>query len=155
MTKRFFYLASLLCALTLSFTSCEKDDDDDKSLDSSDLYGCWQAVSGEYQEYINGELVDEDYYEEDYYYGFRLTKDGDWYYWEEGSYDDIDVEYGGTYSYKNGKLTMEEDGYVFTAEVMTLTSNKMVLKITESFTEGRDKCKLVHTTTYRKVDIEL
>ena len=155
MTKRFFYLASLLCALTLSFTSCEKDDDDDKSLDSSDLYGYWQAVSGEYQEYINGELVDEDYYEEDYYYGVRLTKDGDWYYWEEGSYDDIDVEYCGTYSYKNGKLTMEEDGYVFTAEVMTLTSNKMVLKITESFTEGRDKCKLVNTTTYRKVDIEL
>ena len=50
---------------------------------------------------------------------------------------------------------MEEDGYVFTAEVMTLTSNKMVLKITESFTEGRDKCKIVTTTTYRKVDIEL
>lgn len=154
-TNKFFYLSLLLCTLALGFTSCDKEEEDE--FDTSDLYGYWQAVSQEMQGYVNGELVEEDYYEDDEEgWGIRFVKDGDFYYWEEDNYGGIETEYGGTYSYKDGKLKVydvEEDDYS-SCTVETLTSKKLVLKLTESWTEDGDEYKYVARSTYKKVDVE-
>lgn len=155
--NRFYYLAMVLCILAFGFTSCEKEDDDD--FDSSAIYGYWQAVSAEYQEYANGKLVDEDFFSEpeDEIWGIRFTKDGDWYNWEESYYTgQIEMEYGGDFTCKNGKLKVynsEEGGYL-TFTIETLTSTQMVLTITETYTEDGVKYKYVEKETFRKVNIE-
>ena len=153
--NKFYYLSLLLCTLALGFTSCEKEDEDD--FDVSDLYGDWLAVSAEYQEYLNGELLEEDYWDEsddDEVWGVRFTKDEEWYNWEEydGSYS---FEYGGTFSCKNGKLKVysEEDGS-YTYTIKTLTSTKLVLTASETYTEDGDKYKYVETQTFEKANIQ-
>ena len=153
---KFYWLSFLLCTLALGFTSCEKEEDED-DFEVSDLYGDWLAVSAEYQEYLNGELLEEDYWDEsddDEVWGIRLTRDEEWYSWEYYN-GGVDIEYGGTYSCKNGKLKVysEEDGsYTYTIE--KLTSTKLVLTSSETYTEDGDKYKYVETQTFEKVDIE-
>ncbi len=155
--KKNYYFALMLCTLVLGFISCEKEDDDENNkTSSSSIYGYWRVASGEYRKYINGELEDFEEYEEDEVYGVRLDKDGDFYYWEEDYYGDVETEYGGTYSYKNNKLKIYEefDDEIWIYDVTTLTSSKMVLEMEEAYTEDGDRYRYVEKMTMRKVDID-
>lgn len=155
-TYKFYFLSLLLCTLALGFTSCEKDDDDDNNNNtSSSIYGYWKPFSGELKVYVNGELVDEEYEENDEDYGVRFDKDGDFYYWED-YYGDVETEYGGTYSYKNGKLKIYEeyDDETYTYDITSLTSSKMVMESTESWTEDGDRYKYVDKMVWKKVNID-
>lgn len=152
--NKFYYFAFLFCTLTLGLTSCEKEDDDNGGK-SSDLIGYWLPVSEEWELYIDGELYDqgsEDYSDEDE--GIRFDKDGDFYWWEAEA--NIETEYGGTYSYKNGKLKIHEeyDDETWIYTVKTLTSQKMVWEMTESGTEEGIQYKAVARITLRKVNVD-
>jgi len=95
-TNKFYYLSLLLCTLALGLTSCEKEEDED-DFDASDLYGYWQTVSASYSLYIDGELTEEEHYEEgddlmavyfdkpEYYYHYDMCQ-----YTSSGSVDGIE-----------------------------------------------------------------
>ena len=155
-TNRFYYLSLLLCTLALGFTSCEKEEEED-DFDASDLYGYWQTVSASYSLYIDGELTEEEHYEEgDDLMAVYFDKKKDWYYWEENGYGTIETEYGGTYSYKNGKLKVydEEGSLEAFGDITTLTSTKMIMESTQSATAEGVKVKMVSKIVFRKVDVE-
>lgn len=137
-----------------SGNSGKEEEGNNGNLNPSNLYGYWQAVSQEWQKYINGELVDEDYEGAGSRWGMYLTEDGEHGYWYDYGYGDIDTEYSGTYSYKNGKLIVEEDGDVITAEILTLTSKDLIVKTIEEYTEYGDEYKYIVTSTYRKANIK-
>ena len=85
-----------------------------------------------------------------------FDKKKDWYYWEENGYGTIETEYGGTYSYKNGKLKVydEEGGLEAFGDITTLTSTKMIMESTQSATAEGVKVKMVSKIVFRKVDVE-
>lgn len=154
--NKFYYLGLLLCTLALGFTSCEKEDEND--FDVSDLYGYWETVSATMKMYVNGQFIyeEEGEYLDDDFLGIRFDKNGEFY--GKGRIYDGDIPgeigwmYGGTYTYKNGKLRIynEEEGETIVYDVATLTSSKLVLEMTDSYSEDGQKYKAVFQLTLRK-----
>ena len=155
--NKFYYLSLLLCTLALGFTSCEKEEEED-DFDASDLYGYWEPVSATMKMYVNGQFVYEEEgepFDEDFL-GIRFDENGEVY--GRGVVYDGDIPgevgwmYGGTYTYKNGKLRIynEEEGETIVYDVATLTSSKLVLEMTDSYSEDGQKYKAVFQLTLRK-----
>ena len=150
--NRFFYLAMMLCTLALGLTSCEKDDDDENGggkSGSKELVGYWEMYSTTSKIYYGDELVYTEEDTEDYGgFGFYLDSNGKLYEWEE-YYGDIDMEYVGKYTYKNGQLIVNDGEYSETFKVSKLTDSKMSIE----YTEYEDDYKIVVSVNYRKIDL--
>ena len=72
--KNLLWLLSLLMIVSVSFTSCNKDDDDDVDLKTA-IIGKWKSVSDVY--YVDGvDDGDPDIYDENYYYLLEYKSDG-------------------------------------------------------------------------------
>ena len=149
--NRFFYLAMMLCTLALGLTSCEKDDDDENGggkSGSKELVGYWEAYSSTVKVYYDGEFIDEEYDDEDYGgWGNYFDSDGTLYEWEE-YYGEVEMEYVGKYTYKNGKITVSYGEHSETAKVSQLTDSKLSIE----YTENEDGYKYVVTVNFRKVN---
>lgn len=148
--NRFFYLAMMLCTLALGLTSCEKEDDDNGggNSGSKELVGYWEMYSTTSKIYYGDELLYTEEDTEDYGgFGFYLDSKGKLYEWEE-YYGDIDMEYVGKYTYKNGQLTVTDGEYSETFKVSKLTDSKMSIEYTE-YEEGY---KIVVSVNYRKIN---
>lgn len=139
MKKINLFLLGLLSIMTFSFVSCS--DDDDEVGPVGDLVGKWQSVSVTIVE-KNGD-AEQEVTRKSNTLGLEFTADGkyiggeydeDGWYWAEWGEDEEDAY--GSYTYKNGKLTMT-DGYNETEEfnVKELTSSKLVIGNSGKYTE--------------------
>ena len=143
--KNLLWLLSLLMIVSVSFTSCNKDDDDDVDLKTA-IIGKWKSVSDVY--YVDGkEIRDESvYYTDDRYYVDELKSDG--------TYLDLRFVNGVLDEKENdlGEWKLEGDTLIFDDDMeykVTINGNTLIL--TTEWTETDDgvaqKWKIVETYT--------
>ena len=130
--KKQNFLFLMFVAVTVAFSSCKKDDDENNS---TKIIGKWNLKKEVEKEYKNNgsPVTDEDIYEAGAYVEFK--KDGIMEWNEDGS----DAE---AYSYRvdGNALTIIDEGRepeIFTIE--ELTSSKLVISEEDEYTEGNDK----------------
>lgn len=130
-------LMGVLLAMPLSFTSCSDDEDDGGGATSADLLGAWKQTSFYGENIIydsNGKQIGSDpweSYSEVYYIAF----------YEGGTYklgeafnnssSYIDLDDMGTWSIKNGKITMnsiEDDNIWWYEYTVTLNGSKLIIE---------------------------
>ena len=115
MKTNFFKVVFLLITLATVFSSCKKDDDD-SSINISDLYGTWVCVKAE------GNGVSQT---------FSVSDESDkCIFYKDGTIYTYDYDATGTLSYANGvlKITHYTGSITSNFNVKTLNSSTMVLE---------------------------
>ena len=143
-------MALFAVLMSVNFASCDKEEEE-----AASIYGEWRMVSEEYWSYEDGELdehdLDEDFSDEDFsdkwYCIYHFNEDGTYWFYEGDRFGHNEAE--GTYTYKNGKLTL--DGLEETYEVITLTSSTMVWEGTDIWSYDESYYKDVYKMTFERV----
>lgn len=154
--KNYFYpIAVILFALlSVTFTSCSDDDDDSGS--ASDLVGTWESCLWIYQEKLDGKLV-TDISDNDNNLRILFNEDGTY---EVRCYENNKWEFdgSGTWSYKNGVLTINGDdsnGIELldgTEKIsVDLKNLKIIYEVTCNYTEFGKTYEVYERVDYRKI----
>ncbi|WP_256009533.1 lipocalin family protein [Desertivirga xinjiangensis] len=140
--KKQNFLFLMFVAVTVAFSSCKKDDDENNS---AKIVGKWNLKKEVEKEYKNGQLIetDEYSYEAGAYVEFKSNGTVDWN--DDGSDPEI-------YSYRvdGNKLTLIEDDDTDVYTIEELTSSKLVISESDEYTEGNDKIKEVYQYVMEK-----
>lgn len=147
----FLWLISILMLIPISFTSCSDDDDEIGS--ASELVGTWEIVSRTYQQKEGGKVIEEGT-ENDNDSRVTFNEDGTCkvaeYYNNKWDWDQ-----SGTWSYKNGKITIritdEDESWSRTATVKELTSSKLVFEYINKYTKDGTSYEDYELKEYRKI----
>lgn len=133
------WLLSLLMIVSVSFTSCNKDDDDDVDLKSA-IIGTWKSVSIVY--YVDGKDDEDPEISDDNDYGLvEFKSDGTFssYYFYEGEKDNPTT---GTWKIEGDKLITKSDKKrTYDNEEESegrLSINGKTLMLTFEYVENRD-----------------
>lgn len=151
MTKMKFYANCLLAIMVLSFSACSNDEEENVG-STSDLIGTWEIVSYTYQWKEDGKVVEEGIDNEN---DERIT------FYEDGTFEGAEYYDGkwnrseqGTWSYKNGRITVwgtYEGGSSESVTVKELTSSKLVVEYIDKYTEDGISYEDYGLTEYRKI----
>lgn len=119
---------ALFATLTISLTSCSKDDD--KPI-SGDIVGTWECVETFADNVDWGDLIDNDEwgnYLDNYKQYIRFSSDGSF---VEVDIDDEGTEVAkGTWSQSGNKITIKGNDMISgVASIVELTSNKLVIEM--------------------------
>lgn len=145
----FLWLVIILTLLPISFVSCS-DDDEEGVGSTSELVGTWEIVSHTYQWKEDGIIIEEGT-ENDSNTRITFNEDGTCkgaeFYNDKWNWD-----WNGTWSYKNGKLSIAyPDSETETATVKELTSSKLVLEYIDKYTEDGTSYEDYEHSEYHKI----
>lgn len=122
-----------------------------------DIQGHWVVLDCDYKEYVDGELVYEEY-EVETEWGYYFDENGVLYEFDFDFVSDKiigDYTFHGRYNYQNGKLEItayvDDDGRY---ELISLTSSKMMLSLTWEWMEDGVRYKDVKKYTLQKIDLK-
>ncbi len=136
-------MGGMILLLAAVLVSCSKNAE-------NDIIGKWQSTMVSYQSYEGDRLVDEGSANcIDWYVGFEFREGG------TGLTIDYDAESGSstypmTWVIMGDKLMITAESTV-TFDVVSISSNTMVLSMPYEYTEGGIKYKDIETYTFKKI----
>jgi hypothetical protein len=143
---KFNFLVLALLVVSLGFTGCKKDDDDDAKVI---ILGKWQMTKEVWKDYNpNGSIANQGT-ETDVDYAIEFKSNGSYTVYYQG-----DIEETGTYSIQNDgkKLVFNnaEDDIDDIHTINSLTSSQLVLYQEDSETVGGQTTKSTYELTFNK-----